>query len=85
MGNTFAGNQPSPNNPQGLVQSATSTNSYASFQPDGANSNGISFQTWNPWNEAGPANHLFFNRIAPNGSCSDECWAPLLLDSQRAA
>ncbi len=65
MGNTFAGNIPSANNPKGLVQGASSSNSYASFQPGGVNSNGISFQTWNPNNEAAPNVALFLNRIAP--------------------
>lgn len=68
MGNTFAGNNPSPNNAMGLVQSAASSNSYASFQPGGPNSNGISFQAWNPWNEHEPAGTLFFDRIAA-GAC----------------
>lgn len=68
MGNTFAGNNPTPNNPQALVQSNSSSNSYASFQPGGANSLGISFQTWNPWNEGAPQDTLFFDRMAP-GAC----------------
>ena len=70
LGNTFAGNNPTVNNPQGLVQSASSSNSYASFQPGGVNSGGISFLTWNPWNDAAPATTLFFNRIAPGSGAS---------------
>src|SRR5262249_48281016 len=48
MGNTFAGNNPTSNNPQGLIQNASSSNSYRSYQPGGPNSGGISFQMWNP-------------------------------------
>ena len=66
MGNTFAGNNSTANNPNGLIQGATSTNSYASFQPGGVNSGGISFQTWNPANDSEPATALFFDRVAPN-------------------
>ena len=80
LGNTFAGNNPTSNNPQGLVQSRAGSNSYASFQPGGANSSGISFQTWNPTNEAGPANTLFFDRITP-GSGTSTVLGALLLDS----
>lgn len=65
LGNTLSGNQPSTNNPQGLAQRAESINSYAAFQPRSANSGGVSFQTWNPWNEARPFESLFFNRITP--------------------
>jgi hypothetical protein len=70
MGGAFAGNNPTANNPNGLIQSATSTNSYASFQPGGVNSGGISFQTWNPSDEAAPAVSLFFNRIIPGSGAS---------------
>jgi hypothetical protein len=70
MGNSFSGNQPTPNNPKGLIQSAASTNSYASYQPGGANSGGVSFQTWNPWNEAGPSTVLYFDRIIPGSGPS---------------
>ena len=69
LGNTFAGNNSTANNVRGLVQSAASNNSYASFQPPGANSGGISFQAWNPSNEGSPANTLYLNRIAP-GACA---------------
>jgi hypothetical protein len=66
MGNEYAGNNPSPNNTLGLVQSATATNSYATFQPPGANSGGISFQTWNPNDEGAPSDVLYLDRIAPS-------------------
>jgi hypothetical protein len=65
MGNTYAGNNPTANNANGLVQNANSTNSYRSFQPGGANSNNISFQTWNPSNEGDPAATLTFSRLPP--------------------
>jgi hypothetical protein len=70
MGNAFAGNLPTANNPNGLIQSAAGANSYATFQPGGANSNGISFQTWNPSDEGLPASNLFFNRIIPGSGAS---------------
>ena len=57
-GNTFAGNNPTSHNPNGLIQNTSSSNSYASFQPGGANSAGISFQIWNPSNEAVPPGSL---------------------------
>lgn len=66
----FAGNQSTANNPHGLIQNAAGIGSYASFQPGGANSGGISFQTWNPWNEGVPAATLFFDRIAPGSGPS---------------
>lgn len=70
MGSTFAGNLSTVNNPHGLIQNAASNNSYASYQPGGENSNGISFQTWNPWNEAVPGNPLYLNRIVPGSGAS---------------
>ena len=70
LGNAFSGNPPTPNNPMGLIQSAAGSNSYASFQPGGAHSGGISFQTWNPWNEGGPPMSLFFDRIIPGSGPS---------------
>ena len=70
LGTSFSGNQSTPNNPHGLIQNATGSNSYASYQPDGANSNGVSFQTWNPWNEGRPVDRLFFNRIIPGSGPS---------------
>lgn len=70
MGNAFAGNLSTVNNPRGLIQNANSNNSYASYQPPGANSGGISFQTWNPWNEGPPGNPLYLNRIIPGSGAS---------------
>jgi hypothetical protein len=65
LGNQFSGNQSTANNPQGLIQNAANSNSYAAFQPGGIRSNGISFQTWNPSNEANPIGRLFLDRITP--------------------
>jgi hypothetical protein len=70
MGNAFAGNNPTANNPNGLIYSATTSNGYATFQPGGANSNGISFQTWNPSDEGVPAGILSFDRITPGSGAS---------------
>jgi hypothetical protein len=70
LGNNFSGNQSSANNPQGLIQNAASTNSYAAFQPGGARSSNISFQTWNASNEANPIGRLFLDRITPGSGAS---------------
>ncbi len=71
MGNNFAGNQPTANNPMGLIQNAQGSSSYAAYQPGGAHSSGISFATWNPWNEGTPNVTLFFNRIIPGSGPSE--------------
>jgi hypothetical protein len=71
MANSFAGNLSTPNNPMGLIQNASSNNSYASYQPGGENSGGISFQTWNPWNEGAPSTLLYFDRIVPGSGDSE--------------
>ena len=71
MGNNyFAGDPSTVNNPHGFIQNASHSNSYASYQPGGANSNGISFQTWNPRNEAPPASALYINPIIPGSGAS---------------
>jgi hypothetical protein len=70
LGNTLSGNNSTTNNLSGLIQNAVSSNSYATFQPGGTNSRGISFQTWNPANEAVPVNQLFFNRITPGSGAA---------------
>ena len=52
------------------MQSASGSNSYASFQPGGANSGGISFQQWNPTIEGVPNATLTFCRIVPGSGNS---------------
>jgi hypothetical protein len=44
---------------------AQDQNSYATFQPRGSNSGGISYQTWNPTIEGYPSSALTFCRIIP--------------------
>ena len=78
MASHFAGNLSTPNNPHGLIQNANGNNSYASYQPGGANSGNISFQTWNPWNEGEPATLLYFNRIVPGSGPSTNLGALML-------
>ncbi len=70
LANQFSGNQSTANNPQGLIQTAAGTNSYAGFQPSGAHSGGISFQTWNPTDETTPLGRSFFDRIVPGSGAS---------------
>lgn len=80
LGNAFSGNQSTANSPQGLIQTAAANNSYASFQPGGSHSQGISFQTWNPSNEGAPSTRLFLDRITP-GSGASELLGVLTLSS----
>jgi hypothetical protein len=68
QGTTYDGNTSTNNCPTCIIQSDSSSNSYASFQPGGPNSGGISFQTWNPRNEGGPGLTLTFDRIVPSST-----------------
>ncbi|MFZ3374511.1 MAG: dockerin type I domain-containing protein [Chthoniobacterales bacterium] len=68
QGTTFDGNVSTPNCPTCIIQADGSANSYASFQPGGPNSGGISYQTWNPYNEGTPAMTLTFDRILPSST-----------------
>jgi len=68
QGTTFDGNLSTPNCPTCIIQADGSANSYASFQPGGPNSGGISYQTWNPYNEGTPAMTLTFDRILPSST-----------------
>jgi hypothetical protein len=68
MGTTYDGNLSTPNSNTAIIQQDGSANSYASFQPNGPNSGGISFQTWNPYNEGTPDMTLTFDRIVPSSS-----------------
>ena len=70
LGTTYDGNLSTANNSKAIVQSASSSNSYASFQPGGVNSAGISFQTWNPTIEGIPNATLTFCRIVPGSGNS---------------
>jgi hypothetical protein len=65
LGTTYDGNQSTANSPGGIIQMNSSANTWATFQPGGNNSGGISFQFWNPTNEGTPNQTLFFNRIVP--------------------
>lgn len=68
LGEAYAGNIDTVNSNGGLIQAAGGPNSYASFQPGGPNSGGISFQAFNPSNEGIPSQSLFFNRLAPSST-----------------
>src|SRR4029077_15309942 len=68
QGTTFDGNMSTSCCPTCLIQADGSANSYASFQPGGLNSGGISYQTWNPSNEGTPALTLTFDRILPSST-----------------
>jgi hypothetical protein len=70
LGTTYDGNSSTVNNSKAIVQSASSSNSYASFQPGGVNSGGISFQQWNPTIEGIPNATLTFCRIVPGSGNS---------------
>jgi hypothetical protein len=70
LGTTYDGNPSTVNNSKAIVQSASSGNSYASFQPGGVNSGGISFQQWNPTIEGIPNATLTFCRIVPGSGNS---------------
>ncbi len=48
-----------------LIQDASSDNSYASYEPGGNNSQGISFQTYDPTIEAAPNERLYLDRLIP--------------------
>jgi hypothetical protein len=68
QGTNFDGNNSAPNCDTCIIQADASANSYASFQPGGANSGGISFQTWNPSNEGTPSLTLELDRIIPSST-----------------
>jgi hypothetical protein len=67
---TYNGSISTSNSTTGVEQSNASQNTWATFQPGGANSGGISFQTWNPTNEGGPSDILYFDRIIPGTGAS---------------
>ncbi len=52
------------NSNEGVVENASSTNSYAYYQPPGTGASGASFNYFNPSNQADPTTALDFERIA---------------------
>ncbi|MEO6055078.1 MAG: PEP-CTERM sorting domain-containing protein [Chthoniobacterales bacterium] len=60
----------SANSDLGVIQSTSTPNNYASFQPGGTipNSAGISFAEWNPTNEGLVNTTLYFNQIISRGN-----------------
>jgi len=56
-------------------------NSYASFQPGGANSGGISFQRWNPSNEGATSSLLYVSKLAPGAAGTGVVVGAFSLDS----
>jgi hypothetical protein len=65
MGNAYDSNTSTVNSPFGLIQTASSSNAYATYQPGGtiANSGGISFNAFNPSNEANPSQAMALERL----------------------
>jgi elongation factor P hydroxylase len=61
----YQGLSSTANSPVALIQNVTDANSYASFQPGGVNSSGISFQTYDPTIEAGVSQSLYLDRLIP--------------------
>jgi hypothetical protein len=68
LGTTYDGNNSTGNSDTAIIQADGSANSYASFQPGGPNSGGISFQAWNPSNEGTPGLTLTLDRIVPSST-----------------
>jgi len=65
MGFQYGGDNSTANSDVAVIQNALQPNSYADFQPGGSQSNGISFERWQPSNEGSPGQILYFNRGAP--------------------
>ncbi len=80
----YVGNQSTANSTVGFVKNASSTNSYASFQPGGVNSAGISFQRWNPSNEGTVSSLLYVSKLAPGASGTGVVVGAFSLDSSGA-
>ena len=70
LGTTFDGNNSTPNTTNAIIQNISSANCWASFQPGGNNSGGISFQQWNPTIEGLPGQLLSINRLVPGSGPS---------------
>jgi len=79
MATHYTGNTSTSNTTQGLIQIASSANSYASYQPGGANSGGISFAFFNPSNESAVSQTIFLDRLVP--SDDGPPFDPILLGS----
>jgi hypothetical protein len=62
-GNSYTGYTIAPGTNNAVVEGAADANSWAYFQPGGAGSGGISFQTWNPSNEGSTNTSLAFDSI----------------------
>lgn len=63
MGNAYTNNNSTANSPLGIIQTAAGNNSYATFQPGGANSGAISFQTWNATIEGNVSQSLYLDKM----------------------
>ena len=68
LGSTYDGNNSTPNTINAIIQNISQANCWASFQPGGNNSGGVSFQTWNPTIEGTPGQVLGIDRIIPSSS-----------------
>lgn len=60
---TYSGNPIATGTTSAMTQATSVANSWASWQPGGANSSGISFATWNPTNEGSTNTVLAFDSI----------------------
>lgn len=63
MGGRFASGDLTGNTANASIQANSVANSFASYQPGGANSGGISFAYWNPTNEVAPGQTAFLDRL----------------------
>jgi hypothetical protein len=70
LGTTYDGNNSTAGTTNAIIQNISQANCWASFQPGGNNSGGISFQQWNPTNEGKPGNVLSIDRIVPGSGPS---------------
>ncbi len=74
MGSAYDSNTSTVNSPFGLIQTATASNAYATFQPGGtlANSGGISFNAFNPSNEANPSQAMALERLTSTANAAGQ-------------
>ena len=70
LGTTYDGNNSTAGTTNAIIQNISQGNCWASFQPGGNNSGGISFQQWNPTNEGHPGQLLSIDRIVPGSGPS---------------
>lgn len=67
-GGSYEGNSSTNNSAVGLLQSTTTSNSYASYQPGGSASQGISFQVFNPTTEGAIQQSINLETFSPGST-----------------